>query len=124
MKWVFCGRVFAAVVVALAGGELAVAHAFLDHAEPKVGAEVKVSPAEVKIWFTEEIEPAFSKVEVLDGAGKEVDKKDFHLDGKDKKLAIVSVPVLAAGKYKVTWEVVAADTHKTQGDFSFTVTGG
>jgi methionine-rich copper-binding protein CopC len=28
------------------------AHAFLDHAEPSVGSQVKSSPAQVKIWFT------------------------------------------------------------------------
>jgi len=49
---------------------LAEAHAFLDHAEPKVGSTVKGSPTEVKIWFTEELEGAFSKIEVFDAQGK------------------------------------------------------
>jgi hypothetical protein len=97
------------------------AHAFLDHAEPRVGATVAESPTEVRVWFTEKVEPAFSGVEVQDADGKRVDKKDCHQDEKDKTLLIVTVPTLAAGKYKVVWHVVCVDTHKTKGDFRFTV---
>ena len=42
------------------------AHAFLDHAEPKVGSTVANSPTELKIWFTQNLEPAFSTLEVQD----------------------------------------------------------
>ena len=99
----------------------ALAHAFLDHAEPKVGSTVDASPTELKIWFTQELEPAFSKIEVSDAQGKQVDKADVHLDDKDKTLLIVSLPPLSAGKYSVAWHVVSVDTHKTQGHFEFTV---
>jgi methionine-rich copper-binding protein CopC len=97
------------------------AHAFLDHAEPKVGSTVTNSPAEVKIWFTQELEPAFSSIEVQDTQGREVDKKNAHLDEKDKSLFVVSLPQLPAGDYTVTWHVVSVDTHRTQGHFVFTV---
>jgi len=97
------------------------AHAFLDHAEPKVGSAVAKPPAEVKIWFTQELEPAFSSIQVTDAQGKEVDKKDAQLDSKDKSLLVVSVPELPAGIYTVAWHVVSVDTHKTQGHFEFTI---
>jgi copper resistance protein C len=97
------------------------AHAFLDHAEPKVGSTVTNSPAEVKIWFTQNLEPAFSMLEVEDAQGKEVDKKDAQLDDKDKSLFLVSLPPLPAGTYMVIWHAVSVDTHKTQGRFEFTV---
>jgi methionine-rich copper-binding protein CopC len=97
------------------------AHAFLDHAEPKVGSTVAKPPAEVKIWFTQELEPAFSSVQVADAQGREVDKKDVHLDSKTKSLLVVSVPQLPAGTYTVAWHVVSVDTHKTQGHFEFTI---
>lgn len=99
----------------------AFAHANLDHAEPKVGATVDQSPKEVKIWFSQSVEPAFSRIQVFDSAGKEIDKKDSHVDKADKELLIVSVPALDAGSYKVVWHVVSTDTHKTHGDFKFTV---
>jgi copper resistance protein C len=97
------------------------AHAFLDHAEPKVGSTVINSPTEIKVWFTQNLEPAFSTLEVQDTQGKEVDKKDAHLDDKDKSLFLVSLPQLPTGTYTVIWHAVSVDTHKTQGRFEFTV---
>jgi methionine-rich copper-binding protein CopC len=40
------------------------AHAFLDHATPAVGSAIHGSPAEVRLWFTQGLEPAFSTVQV------------------------------------------------------------
>jgi copper resistance protein C len=97
------------------------AHAFLDHADPKVGSTIDKSPGEIRIWFTEEVEPTFSTIEVLDSSGKQIDLKDTHQDPNDAKLLIVSVPSLGDGEYKVVWSVVAIDTHHTQGDFKFTI---
>lgn len=97
------------------------AHAFLDHADPKVGSTVTNSPTEIKMWFTQDLEPAFSSVEVQDAKGKHVDKKDAHLDNKDGSLFIVSVPSLPDGTYTVNWHVVSVDTHRTQGHFKFTI---
>jgi copper resistance protein C len=97
------------------------AHAFLDHSDPTVGSTVTNSPREVKIWFTQELEPAFSSVQVQEAQGKEVDKKDVHLDEKNKSLLIVSLPKLAPGIYSVNWHVVSVDTHRTQGHFEFTI---
>jgi methionine-rich copper-binding protein CopC len=109
------------LIFALAFGPLAEAHAFLDHADPRVGSINKTSPHLVKIWFTEELEPAFSKVEVFDAAQREVDRRDVKIDPADKTVMTVSVPDLAPGTYRVIWHAVAVDTHRTQGSFSFTV---
>jgi copper resistance protein C len=110
-----------ATVLFLALQSPAWAHAFLDHAEPKVGATIAKSPPILKLWFTQNIEPAFSLVQVRDARGKEVDKNDAHLDAKDKSLLIVSLSKLPAGTYTVVWHVVSVDTHRTQGSFKFTL---
>ena len=111
-----------ALLVCLITPRSLLAHAFLDHSDPKVGSEVSAAPTEVRIWFTQEIEPAFSSIQVFDAGGKEVDKKDCHQDSKDKTLLIVSIPADAGpGAYKVSWHVISIDTHKTQGDFKFTI---
>jgi hypothetical protein len=112
---------FASLALLLALQSVTFAHAFLDHAEPKVGSEVSPVPTSVKIWFTQKIEPAFSKIQVFDADGHEVDAKDCHLDDKDHSLLIVSLPKLGAGTYKVVWGVVSVDTHRTKGDFKFVV---
>jgi len=97
------------------------AHAFLQQAKPGVGSTVQGSPNEVKIRFTEKIEPAFSKIQVFAASGKEVDKRDVHLDRSDPALLIVSLPKLGPGTYKVVWRVVSIDTHVAEGNFTFHV---
>ncbi len=108
-------------ILSLAACPLAQAHAFLDHAEPKVGSTVNGSPSVVKAWYTEELESAFSKIQVFDAQANEVDKKDVKIDSADKTLMSVSVPPLPPGTYQVKWSAVAVDTHHTTGTFSFTV---
>jgi methionine-rich copper-binding protein CopC len=94
------------------------AHAFLDHADPRVGSTVNPAPFQVKVYMTEDLEGAFSKLQVFDAQGSEVDRKDVKVSGATMT---VSVPALAAGTYKVIWKAVATDTHKTSGTFTFTV---
>lgn len=100
---------------------VAQAHAFLDHADPRVGSTVKASPHAVTIWFTEELEGAFSKIQVFDAHGREVDRKDSRVDAAHPAVMTVSLPTLAPGDYKVVWHAVATDTHHTSGTFPFTV---
>ena len=109
------------LIFTLASFSLAQAHAFLDHADPKVGSTIKGSPSIIKAWYTEELEPAFSKIQVFDATGKEVDSKDVKVDPTDKTIMTVSLPKLPAGTYKVKWSAVAVDTHHTTGTFTFTV---
>jgi copper resistance protein C len=97
------------------------AHAFLDHAEPAVGSKVKQKPHEVRIWFTEPIQPALSSIKVFDVTEKQVDKKDMHSEGGNKALLQVSLPSLAPGTYKTIWRVVSVDGHSTTGHFTFRV---
>jgi copper resistance protein C len=97
------------------------AHAFLKDADPGVGSTIQTSPSEVRIRFTENIEPALSNIQVFAASGKEVDKRDLHLDRSDHAVLHVSLPQLGAGAYKVVWRVVSVDTHVTNGNFTFRV---
>jgi methionine-rich copper-binding protein CopC len=98
------------------------AHAFIDHAEPAVGSKVASPPRMVKIWYTERLEAALSKIQVFDSQGTEIDKKDTNVDPTNAQLLFVSLPVIKTGKYRVTWRVVSVDTHVTSGSFEFEVT--
>lgn len=97
------------------------AHALLEHASPEVGSTVHGSPSEVRLWFTEALEPAFCTVRVLDRNGMQVDKGDTEMDAKDHTLLRVSLPPLPAGTYTVVWRVLSIDTHVSEGDFTFDV---
>lgn len=114
-------NLFCTILLLLMAPAVASAHAFLDHAEPRVGSTVKPSPAKVEIWFTQEPEHAFSTIQVFSADGKQVDKSDTHTDPDDAKALLVSVPELPQGTYKVVWHVLSIDTHRTQGEFKFTV---
>ena len=106
----------------LLGAPAARAHAFLDHASPAVGSTVQRAPAAISLWFSEELEPAFSTVSVVDQAGHRVDS-GVQLDAQDATLLRVSLKPLPPGRYKVIWHVVSVDTHTTEGSFTFTVGG-
>ena len=109
------------LLIVVAGSGKLEAHAFLERAEPAVGSTVQTSPSEVRVLFTEKIEPALSTVHVFDASGKEVDKRDMHLDRLNHALLRISLPRLEAGTYKVVWRVVSVDTHVTNGNFTFRV---
>jgi len=113
-------RVCAFFALALLSGA-ASAHAFLDHAEPRVGSRVERAPQRVTLWLTQPLESAFSWVKVFDASGKQVDRGDKAVDGGDGAMISVAVPGLAPGKYRVAWRTVSADTHVTEGDFTFEV---
>ena len=97
------------------------AHASLARADPRVGSTVRTSPSIIRLWFTEQLEPAFSSVQVVNDAGKQVDKGDGRVDPANPVLLQVSVPALQPGTYKVIWRVLSVDSHVTKGDFTFRV---
>ena len=97
------------------------AHAFLQRATPLVGSAVPTPPQELVLEFTEEIEPRFSRVEVLDSHNEPVDAGEQHLAPNDAKRLIVKLKPLKPGVYKVKWHVLSVDTHRTDGSFTFSV---
>jgi methionine-rich copper-binding protein CopC len=100
---------------------MAHAHAVLDHADPRVGSAVASAPAKLSLWFAQEVEPAFSKVEVLDVNGVRVDEGPAQVDPADATVLRVALKLLPPGSYEVRWQVLSVDTHTTQGHFHFTV---
>ena len=107
-----------AVLVALSGS--AFAHTHLDHASPKVGSTVSPAPQEVVLWFTEKLEAAFSAVEVRNDQGVAMQAGKANVTGDGTQLR-VPLKALPPGIYKVIWQVMSVDTHRTQGDYTFRV---
>jgi methionine-rich copper-binding protein CopC len=105
------------LMLLLATGE-ALAHAMLDHAEPRVGNKVAAAPREVTLWFTQKLEPAFSSITVTDSAGKRVDTGKARVSGSQMSVSLRSG---GSGTYRVTWRVLSVDTHATDGSFTFQV---
>jgi len=112
-------RTFIAIVsLLLMATGAARAHAFLDHANPLVGSTVGAAPHEVSLWFTQNLEPAFSSAEVMDASGARVDQGKAQISGNTMRIGLKP---LAPGSYKVRWRALSVDTHTTEGSFSFHV---
>jgi methionine-rich copper-binding protein CopC len=103
----------------VAGAHPAYAHAFLDHAEPRVGSTVRGSPQALTLTFTEPVEAKFSRITVTGADDRAVDAGS--LEHPAAEVLRVAVPALAPGDYTVHWAVTSIDTHQTEGKYDFTV---
>jgi methionine-rich copper-binding protein CopC len=109
-----------AILVTAFGLPAARAHAFLDHANPLVGSTVNTAPHEVSLTFTQNLEPAFSSVTVTDPSGAQVSQGKAQISGNTMRVALKA---LSPGSYRVRWQALSVDTHKTEGSFTFHVGG-
>lgn len=96
------------------------AHAFLDHASPLVGSTVPTAPHEVTLTFTQNLEAAFSTVEVTDASGAQVSQGNAAVSGNTMR---VGLKASGPGTYRVRWHALSVDTHSTEGSFTFHVGG-
>ncbi|TCW81924.1 copper resistance protein CopC [Burkholderia sp. SRS-46] len=111
----------AAVVLAATVSTAAFAHARPANTDPAANAALGATPAAVAIDFTEPLEPAFSSIVVVDGSGKTVSDGKASVDAANRKRMTVPLSALGAGGYTVKWVAVAADGHRTQGSYRFSV---
>ena len=109
-----------ALFAAMAAANPAWAHAFLDHANPRVGSTVPTAPRELTLSFTQNLEASFSTVTVT-GPGGTVSQGKPQISGNTMR---VGLKALSPGTYHVRWRALSVDTHTTQGSFTFRVGGG
>jgi methionine-rich copper-binding protein CopC len=112
------------VFLALSSPCLAWAHAYLVRSSPAGRAVVTRVPARVQLWFNERLEPAYSRVTVLDADGQQVDAGDAQVGPAEPTRLSVGVPPLAAGVYTVKYRVLSVDGHIVDAEFAFTVRPG
>jgi copper resistance protein C len=79
-------------LVIVSAGVTAEAHAFLDRAEPRVGSSVASAPRELSLWFTQNLEAAFSSVAVSDNNGARVDQGKPQIAGNVMHVELKSLP--------------------------------
>ena len=99
----------------------AAAHAFLDHAIPPVGGAVPAPPREIRLFFSEAIEPLFSSIAIASAGGQPIKTGPAVVATEDHSQFVLSLPVLAPGQYRVTWHAVSVDSHATEGNFTFEI---
>jgi copper resistance protein C len=98
----------------------AFAHAQLEKATPAVGGTV-AAPKEIRLEFSEGVEPRFSGVTLSGAGGAAVPLGAAKVEADAKVLIVPIAKALSPGVYSVHWHAVSVDTHHTQGTFEFTV---
>ena len=109
------------------------AHAILLSSDPAKGSTLSASPDQIRMWFSENLNPAFSTAYVVNAANSaanvqkdvktHVDKGDAHVSAADSKEMDVSLkPSLPSAVYVVLYRTQSADDgHILSGNFIFTV---
>jgi methionine-rich copper-binding protein CopC len=113
-------RIAVACAIALPSPGVALAHAELHHASPEAGSTVSESPHEVTLTFTDTLEAAFSAADVTDSSGVRVNEGKSQVNGNMIRIALKT---LSPGSYRVHWRAVSVDTHRSEGSFTFSVSG-
>ena len=106
-----------AVVLVTALPDLASAHAILLRVNPPTGQSLPSVPSSVTLLFSEPIDAEFSRVQVFDDSGKQVDNGDSTVD--DTVLRASLQPNLPNGVYTVKWRSLSSiDVHPEAGEYS------
>jgi len=102
---------------------LASAHAQFVRSNPAPNSSLESGkpPAQMQVWFSERIEANFSKLEILNKQGQQVDRGDSHT--LDPFSLVVSLPTnLPDSIYTVVYTNVSEeDGHAVKGSFAFVV---
>jgi len=77
---------------------------------------VSAAPRELTLSYTQNLKPAFSRVEVTDAEGKRVDLGKPSISAT---LMRVGLKPLSPGTYSVHWHVLSVDTHTMERNFTF-----
>ena len=101
------------------------AHAELLLASPAPGTGLAQAPAAVVIKFSEPLNVALSRVEVLDRSGADVGQGPTLAVAGDTQAIRRPLGLLPTGQYTVRWTTVSAlDGHTLRGTYSFAVGTG
>lgn len=105
--------------------QTALAHANYERSVPAANASLPSGqpPAQVQVWFTEQVETRFSELQVVDKNQQRVDIGNSRGDPNDTHSLIVGLkPNLPDGAYTVIYKNASAeDGHIIKGNFSFLV---
>ena len=100
----------------------AVGHSQLVTSVPAAGDVVASPPSDLRLVFSEPIEAAYTRLDLLDSTGKTVVSGVGAPDPADSHSLIAPIPHLADGIYTVDWRALSAsDGHTTSGFFTFGV---
>jgi copper transport protein len=112
-----------AVLLAFMLPSAAQAHPEILQTIPAADAQLSESPAEIRIFFNEGVEAAFSDLQLFDAQSQLVSTDVAALDPADPSQLFMPLPTLSPGIYTVVWQTVGSDGHKVIGNYVFTLQG-
>lgn len=97
-------------------------HALPVREDPAADAILAAPPAQVKMWFSEDLNPLTSRLVVVDTTNHQVDVGDSQVSASNPLEMSVSLPLLRAGTYVVVWRTQSADDgHIASGSYLFRI---
>jgi methionine-rich copper-binding protein CopC len=97
-------------------------HNHLVKSVPNSGETLTAAPREIKLWFAEKPEVAFTSVTLMKGDSTRI--ATIRATGTDDSMA-VAIPLdktpLPAGDYLVGWRTASDDGHAVRGVFRFSI---
>jgi methionine-rich copper-binding protein CopC len=117
------------MLLSFSGTNFAWARAKLVRSNPPDKAELKQPPAQVELWFNEQLEDGFNSVEVVPAA--ELSDKNHSdatrglpkVDPADGTHLTTVLSTLKPGKYVVRYRVLSHDGHPAPGRITFQLLG-
>jgi len=112
-----------ALILTLIFPAIASAHAILLRSDPAQDSVLSIPPQQVRMWFSEDLNPTFTTADVINGARERVDNHDAHISPNDtKEMDLTLRPNLPPAVYIVVYRTQsAADGHILTGSFIFSV---
>jgi len=111
----------AAAAAALAVPAAAWAHAALLRTSPVASRTVNKPPSEVRLTYSEPIEPRFAIVSVTNAQGRQVTSGAPRGAPGQPQTLVTPLQRVPEGWYLVFWRVISADGHPVRGAFTFAV---
>jgi copper transport protein len=110
-----------AAASALALPATAWAHAALLRTEPVASRTVNAPPAQVRLTYSEPVEPRFAIVSVTDAEGNQLTAGSPTRAPGSPHTLVTPLRRVPEGWYLVFWRVISADGHPVRGAFTFAV---
>lgn len=121
-----CGPILLGSGVDRSAGFAVVAHSQLVSSQPGAGETLAAPPTEIRLAFSEPIDPHYTSLDLLDGSGRAILAGAGAPDPTDPYVLVASIPagtsMAVDSLYTVNWRALsAADGHTTQGFLAFGV---
>jgi methionine-rich copper-binding protein CopC len=99
-------------------------HLKLTKSDPAKDATLEAAPAEIRLWFNQDIRLKVSSITLTQGEqGIALPKLEATDDAKSFSVALADSLDLGDGTYNVEWATAGDDEHVVKGTFSYTVSG-